>query len=382
MQPNELAKQTPYIGNAIAATRAAYGLTQVAVRPFAAEWNLTADQIDANTPTIENIRLWDRDHLLTAYSQVQTIQQSYHFPDVDVDRYWLADSAGAQQRYRQVWLGPRELSQELLPPNSQTWVNQHLQYTHGYGFCISPVNEVTNDGMPVFFVKDIPPKAFVDLPISRPGIYFGEMTDAYALVKTGATEFDYPSGGETKATHYQGWGGVRVGGFLRRLLFALRFSDVNILLDHDIRPESRVLFNRNIRTRVETLLPFLMFDKDPYLVTVKGRLYWMRDGYTTSDAYPYSAQITFEDGTEFNYMRNSVKVVVDAYTGAVSVYTSEQPLSDPMIETYAKIFPGVFKPLLGHAGRPARSHSLPGGLLHVSIAHLQALPSDRPGSLL
>ncbi len=344
VKPNELEKQKPYITRAIEATQAGYGLSTVASREFSAERSLTSDQADANTATIENIRLWDQGHLADVYNQIQTIQQYYHFSDMDVDRYWLAPKDGREPRYRQVWLSARELDEKRLPAGSQTWINRRLQYTHGYGFAMSPVNEVDKEGLPQFFVKDIPPVASVDLSIANVGVYFGELTENYVFVGTSATEFDYPSGARHKATAYKGSGGVGVGSFLRKLLFSLRFSDVNILLNENLTAKSRILFYRNIRERTERLLPFLRFDDDPYLVAIDGSLHWIRDAYTGTDAYPYSQHVAYGDRV-YNYMRNSVKVVVDAYTGEVSAYTIEKPLRDPIIRTYQKIFPGIFKPI-------------------------------------
>jgi len=342
--PNELEKQTPFIERAIVATREAYGLTGVSAVPFAADPSLTASQIEANSRTIENIRLWDQDHLLAAYAQIQTIQQYYVFKDVDVDRYWLRNLEDSEKHYRQVWLSAREMNQSLLPRQSQTWINKHLTYTHGYGFCMSPVNEVTAEGLPNFFIYDIPPKTKVDIPVKRMGIYFGESTDTYALVNTSASEFDYPTGAENKQTIYEESGGVWIGSFFRKLLFGLRFSDLNILLNENLISGSKVLYEREIRERVEELLPFLKFDQDPYLVSVDGNLSWMWDAYTTTDYYPYSKHVQAWS-FDCNYIRNSVKVVVDAYTGKVDAYVIQKPLKDPIIETYQKIFPGVFKPL-------------------------------------
>ncbi|MCL5104836.1 MAG: UPF0182 family protein [Armatimonadetes bacterium] len=342
--PNEKDKEAPYITRAIAATQEAYGLGMVTDRPFAAESSLTPEQISANLVTIENIRLWDKDHLQAVYNQTQTIQQYYHFPDLDVDRYWLTDPNTGDKRYRQVWLGARELDQGRLAEGSRTWINEHLQYTHGYGYAMSPVNETDEQGKPLYIVKDIPPKTTVDIPIKEMGVYFGQLTENHAIVKTKAPEFDYPTAEETKTTSYKGYGGVRVGGFMRKLLFSLRFSDVNMLLNSSIKPTSRILFNREIKQRTEALLPFLMFDNDPYLVTVDGKLYWMRDGYTTTDSYPYSQHVSIQN-RDLNYMRNSVKVVVDAYTGRVNAYYTDKPVADPIIRTYDRIFQGILKPI-------------------------------------
>lgn len=344
VKPNELEKETPYISRAIQATRVAYGLDKIDSPKFAAEDTLTPEQVQANSATIENIRLWDKGHLLQVYGQIQTIQQFYEFYDVDVDRYWLTEAGQTEKRYRQVWLSARELNQQALPAESQTWVNKHLQYTHGYGVVMSPVNRVNAKGLPEFFIKDIPPVKSVDLALDRMQIYFGELTDEYVYVKTHAGEFDYPNRPKRPKYGYEGSGGIGAGGLFRRLLFSLRFGDVNIMLNNDITSNSRLLFRREIRERTETLMPFLQFDGDPYLVTVEGKLYWMRDGYTTTDTYPYSRHFGDMPGSP-NYLRNSVKVVVDAYTGAVRAYLVEKPLRDPIIETYNKVFPGVFKPL-------------------------------------
>ncbi|MEN6356065.1 MAG: UPF0182 family protein [Armatimonadota bacterium] len=344
VKPNQLEKEMPYIERAIKATQVAYGLDQIAARPFAADTSLTAAQIEANDTTIQNIRLWDQDHLQSAYNQIQTLQQYYHFQDVDVDRYWLTDKNTGQKRYRQVWLSARELDQDTLPVNSQTWINLHLQYTHGYGFCMSPVNEVSSEGLPNFFVYDIPPKTTVDIPLDKVGVYFGEMTNNYVFVDTSAKEFDYPKGAGTKEVSYEGDGGVGIGGFFRKILFALRFQDLNILLNQNLKSDSKILFKRDVKDRVSSIYSFLQFDGDPYLVTVKGRLYWMWDGYTTTDAYPYS-QHSPSDTMDFNYIRNSVKVVVDAYTGRVNAYVIDKPLDDPIIKTYRAMFPSAFKPI-------------------------------------
>lgn len=342
VKPNELEKQRPYIRRAIAASQIAYGLNRIAARRFEADPTLTVEQVNANSATTENVRLWDQGHLQPVYNQIQTIQQYYQFADLDVDRYWLTDPTNGERHYRQVWLAARELDETKLP--SLTWVNRNLQYTHGYGFAMSPVNEVNTEGMPNFFAKNIPPVSNAGIPIGRMGIYFGELTSSYVFVNTTMPEWDYPSGRQQKVTRYAANGGVKTGGLWRKLLFSLRFSDVNILLNENIRPDSKILYYRNISDRIEKLLPFLRFDGDPYLVTAGGDLYWMRDGYTVTDAYPYS-RYTQADIFRFNYIRNSVKVVVNAYTGAVDAYAIEEPLKDPLIRTYQKAFPGVFKPI-------------------------------------
>lgn len=345
VKPNELEKETPYIKRAIAATRQAYGLTKVSSRAFAASPSLSAQDVEQNRTTIENIRLWDEKHLLPAYNQVQNLRQYYTFVDVDVDRYMLPKPGGGTM-YRQVWLSARELSTELLPEQSQTWVNEHIQYTHGYGYVMSPVNEVDPEGAPVYFVYNIPPKTLVDIPIHRMGNYFGELTNDYVFVNTKAKEFDYPAGKTIKTTTYRGPGGIELGSFFRKLAFSVRFADVNMLLNDSIQPRSRIMYNRNMINRFKTLLPFLKYDQDPYLVTVGGDLYWMQDAYTSTDSYPYSQHLPDPSGlSDFNYMRNSVKLVGNAYTGEVTAYVIQEPLEDPIIKTYQKIFPGVFKPL-------------------------------------
>ncbi|MCX6344506.1 MAG: UPF0182 family protein [Armatimonadetes bacterium] len=344
VQPNQKDKEAPYISRAIEATQIAYGLGDVHTKLFAANDTLTADQAVANKATIENIRLWDSDHLQQAYNQIQTLQQYYHFGDVDVDRYWLTDPKTGEKQYRQVWLSARELDQSRLAEGSQTWVNLHLQYTHGYGYVMSPVNEMDSEGKPNFFVKDISPRTAVGLPMDQMSAYFGELTNNYVFVKTSAQEFNFPGDGG-KTTKYKATSGIQVGGFLRKLVMAIKYSDINILLNENIQSDSRILYDRDIETRMTKALPFLRFDSDPYLVTANGKLYWIRDAYTITDAYPYSKRQLMPDGTYVNYIRNSVKVVVDAYTGAVDAYIVEKPLNDPIIETYRKMYPGILKPV-------------------------------------
>lgn len=344
VQPNEKDKESLFISRAIGATQQAYGLTRVAVKPFAANGTLSPQQIDANRATIQNIRLWDKGHLQLVYNQKQTLQNYYHFQDVDVDRYWLTDPATGKSSYRQVWLAAREMNQSELPQGSQTWVNRHLQYTHGYGLVMSPVNEVNADGLPTYFVKDIPPVTTVELPLTQMSTYFGELTTDYVFVDTSAAEFNYPNAQQTAGSKYQGNGGVPVGNFLRRIAWAIRFQDVNLLLNENIRSSSRILFQRDVDFRLRQALPFIMFDSDPYLVTSNGKLYWVRDGYTTTNLYPYSKQVIVNDRS-MNYIRNSVKAVVDAYTGKIDAYIMTSPLDDPIIKTYARVFPGVLKPI-------------------------------------
>lgn len=330
--PNEFDKERPYIENAIQFTRQAYALDRFEEHHFSAVENLSLDDIRQNDATLRNVRLWDHKPLLTTFAQLQEIRTYYDFIRVDNDRYWINGV------YRQVSLSPRELSAASLP--SRTWINEHLAYTHGYGLCLSPVNEITPDGLPLFFIKDIPPASNVAIKITRPEIYFGEMSNGYCFVDTNQKEFDYPNGDQNVYTNYQGSGGVPVTSLWRRILFALNFGDLKILLSSDIRPESRLMIYRQILDRANRLAPFLTWDGDPYMVIAQdGSLYWMLDGYTTSAMYPYSDP----SGDMGNYIRNSVKATVNAYTGQVRFYISDP--TDVLIQAYAKIFPGIFQPL-------------------------------------
>ncbi len=330
--PTELTREAPQLKSHIVATRAAWGLDKVEMRDLTGDAKLTIDDIRANSATVQNVRLWDRDPLLQTFGQLQEIRTYYDFKSIDDDRYMV------NGRYRQVLLSPRELNSESLP--QLTFINQHLTFTHGMGLTLGPVNEVTSEGLPVLFIKDLPPVSNVSLKVTRPQIYFGELTKEYVFVNTHQAEFDYPSGEQNVTAHYTGTGGVRVGSFLRRAMFAIRFGALNVLLSGDITSDSRVLYNREIEERVKMALPFLSFDEDPYMIVAgNGELKWMLDGYTTTDRYPYSQRLT--DGT--SYMRNSVKVIIDAYTGSIDAYILDP--SDPIVETYSKIFPGIFKPI-------------------------------------
>ncbi len=330
--PNEIDKERPYIARSIEFTRQAYALDRFEEREFSAVEDLTLENIRKNDATMRNIRLWDHNPLQTTFAQLQEIRTYYKFARVDNDRYWINST------YRQVSLSPRELNAALLP--SRNWINEHLTYTHGYGLCLGPVNESTSDGLPQLFIKDIPPVSTAPIRITRPEIYHGELTNEYCFVKTGAQEFDYPAGAQDVYTSYQGSGGVPVQNFWRRLLFALKFGEKNILLSGDITNESRLLIYRLVLERARRLTPFLRYDHDPYLVISQdGALYWMLDGYTTSEQYPYS------DPTPGvgNYMRNSVKATINAYSGQVRFYVSDP--TDPLIQAYSWLFPGVFEAL-------------------------------------
>jgi hypothetical protein len=331
--PTELTREEPYLASHIAATRRAWGIDSVEVRDLGGEaGDLTLASIRANAPTIDNVRLWDREPLLRTFGQLQEIRTYYDFISVDDDRYWI------DGRYRQVLLSPRELNVTSLP--TRTFINEHLTFTHGMGLTMSPVNQVTQEGLPVLFVKDLPPATTGSIKVSRPQIYFGELTDAFAIVKTKQKEFDYPAGDENIYRTYDGTGGVAAGNFLRRLVLAANFGSLKILLSGDIGSASRILFNRNIVARAKLAFPFLRLDRDPYLVVAEnGTLQWIQDAYTVSTRYPYSFRAA--DGT--SYIRNSVKIVIDAYNGAMTPYVADP--ADPLIRTWAKIYPGVFQPI-------------------------------------
>ena len=330
--PNELVKETPQLARHIAATRRAWGLDSVVTRELTGESRLTEQDIRANRPTIDNVRLWDRDPLLQTFGQLQEIRTYYDFVSVDDDRYWI------DGQYRQVLLSPRELNSASLP--TRTFINERLTFTHGMGLTLGPVNQVTDEGLPVLFIKDLPPVSSVSLRVTRPEIYFGELTDSWVFARTRQREFDYPSGDENIFASYAGTGGVRVGSWLRRLVLAAYFRSLKVLLSSDITNDSRAMYFRNIRERARTALPFLRFDADPYLVVSdSGRLRWILDAYTSTTRYPYAQPLA--DGT--NYLRNSVKVVIDAFDGTVTAYLADP--RDPLALTLARAFPGIFRPL-------------------------------------
>ena len=330
--PTELTRETPYLRYHIAATRQAWGLDSVETRELSGEADLTLADLRTNSPTLENVRLWDREPLLQTFGQLQEIRTYYDFVSVDDDRYWI------DGKYRQVLLSPRELNVGSLP--TRTFINEHLTFTHGMGLTLGPVNQVTAGGLPVLFVKDLPPVSTGSLTITRPQIYYGELANEFVFVATRQREFDHPSGEENVYAAYDGTGGIRVGNLLRRLLLAVRFGSSKILLSQDITNDSRVLYYRDIMERAKRALPFLRFDHDPYLVIgADGKLQWILDAYTGSDGYPYAQRLG--DGT--TYLRNSVKLVIDAYNGSLAAYVSAP--SDPLIRTWARIFPGIFAPL-------------------------------------
>lgn len=330
--PNELALEMPYIESTIKFTRIGYDLDKIETIPFDVDQKLSAADIASNSATIKNIRLWDHAPLLKTYSQLQQIRTYYKFFDVDNDRYLV------NGQYTQVMLSPRELSYADLP--SRNWINERLIFTHGNGLTFGPVSRISKEGLPEFFVKDIPPVSLADIKITRPEIYFGELSNEYVIVKTRVPEFSYPTATGNINTTYAGKGGVAVDSLFKKALFAAKFRTEKILLSSDITPESRIIYNRNINERVRTLAPFLRFDGDPYMVVGDtGKLSWIIDAYTYSSRLPYSRPL--QGG--INYMRNSVKAVVDAYDGSVSFYISDP--DDVMVKAYSRIFPDLFKPL-------------------------------------
>jgi uncharacterized membrane protein (UPF0182 family) len=316
VKPNELAKESPFIAHNIEFTRKAYNLNNIKEVNFQINEALSAEEVRGHDVTIQNIRVWDERPLLQTYRQIQAIRLYYDFRNMDVDRYMIDNT------YRQVMLSARELVVNQLPPQANTWVNRHLIYTHGYGLAMSPVNEVTSEGLPQLMIKDLPPVSDIDLKIDRPEIYYGEKTDEYILVKTSTQEFDFPRGDKNVYTNYQGKGGVAIDSFLKRLLFAVEFQDPQILFT----------------------TYFLAYDTDPYMVVSGGRLYWIQDAYTISNMYPYSkrSKNPFRS-IGINYIRNSVKVIIDAYDGDVSFYRIDE--QDPIVKTYAQVYPDLFKSL-------------------------------------
>ena len=333
--PNELTRETPQIAHHIDATRRAFNLHDVEDLTLSGESSLTQADIAANQVTIDNVRLWDHTPLLDTFSQVQEIRTYYAFQHVDNDRYII------DGELRQIMLSPRELVSANLPQAARTWVNQRMTYTHGYGMALGPVNEVTTEGLPVLFIKDLPPKVtYPDvLRIDRPEIYFGENVyrdEGEVYVNTDNSEFDYPEGDQNKYTTYGGKSGVSMGA-IGRFLFAARFRSTELLLSGDIRQDTKVLLHRNIRARVNQIAPFLYFDSDPYMVINEGRQIWIIDAYTATDSFPYARN---GEGTRFNYMRNSVKATVDAYDGTVKLYRIDE--TDPIATAWNEAFPELF----------------------------------------
>ncbi len=339
VNPNEFTREREYIGHNIEFTRAAFGLDIIVNENFDAESELTAEELLSQPDTIRNIRLWDYRPLLQTYNQVQALRQQYQFTDIDIDRYEI------EGERRQLMLSARELIPEQLEQPAQTWVNRKLVYTHGYGVAASPVAEITPDGLPTFVLQDLPVQGILE--VTRPQIYFGERTNEYVIVKTATEEFDYPRGeGGNVFTTFEGDSGIPIGGFLPRLAFAIQFADVNLFISQELTSESQILWRRNILQRTREVAPFLRFDSDPYIVVGgDGHLYWFLDAYTVSGRFPYSEPSEFGTRTVpagFNYIRNPVKIIIDAYTGKMDFYLVEP--DEPIAAAYARIFPDLFTP--------------------------------------
>jgi uncharacterized membrane protein (UPF0182 family) len=341
--PNELVKETPYIKLNIAATRRGFGLAAVEERNISGQMSLGREDIEKNVATISNIRLWDHRPLLDTFSQVQEIRTYYDFTTVSNDRYLI------NGEYRQTMLSPRELSSDSIP--TKNWINETLTFTHGYGLTLGPVTQVTPEGLPVLLVKDIPPVSTAkEIKITRPEIYYGKLSSSHVIVNTKSKEFDYPAGEDNVFTEYAGAGGVKIDSLLRKLAFAAHFGSMKLLLSNDMTGASRVLYHRTIAERVGRVLPFLRLDSDPHMVvTDAGRLVWMYDAYTVSDRYPYSQPV----GGGVNYIRNSVKITIDAYDGGMRFYVADP--ADPIAKAIANVFPGVLHPI-GEMPEDLRRH--------------------------
>jgi uncharacterized membrane protein (UPF0182 family) len=331
VRPNELVKELPYIKNNIDYTRRGYNLNIIERESFPVEDSLTAADFTPEEGITKNIRLWDHRPLKATFSQIQEFRLYYDFYDVDVDRYHFGNE------YRQVMLSAREINYNEISPEARTWVNEKLQFTHGYGLVMAPVNEIGEEGLPVLIVKDIPPKISVPLKIDRPEIYYGEETVPYVIVNTKLAEFDYPKGEMNVTTNYAGSGGIPIKNSLRKFLLAIRMKDLEIIFTQYLNPDSRFMVYRSIQERVPKIAPFLRYDPNPYLVVSGGKLYWIMDAYTTTDRYPYSTP----DRDGFNYIRNAVKITVDAYNGDVVFYVIDK--EDPILQTYGNIFPNLFR---------------------------------------
>ncbi len=364
VEPSELARERPYIERNILFTRLAFGLDQIEVKDIPVELAPSEQDIANNSATINNIRLWDYRPIKDTYNQIQSLRLYYDFADIDVDRYEVDGS------YRQVLLGVRELSPEKLPAQAQTWVNRRLQYTHGYGVALSPVNEISEGGLPNLWVKDVPPIGKFE--IERPEVYYGERTDEYVVVGTNVEEFDYPKGDTNVYTKYAGESGIRLNSFIRKLAYAWELGDINIIISGELTPESQLLYRRNIQQRVQHIAPFLKLDRDPYIVIDDGKLIWVQDAYTVSGRYPYSQPAS----GGINYIRNSVKVVTSAYDGSITFYLIDA--EDALVNTYASIFPTLFTPI---EEMPAslRAHlRYPQDLFQIQVSMYQTYHMEDP----
>jgi uncharacterized protein len=363
VEPNELDKETPFIAHNLDFTRQAYGLSNVQREEFVVKDTLASRDLDQNEGTLNNIRLWDYKTLLSTYQELQSLRLYYRFHDVDIDRYTLDGD------YRQVMLSGRELDYEAVSEDAKNWVNQRLKYTHGYGVAMSPVNQVTAEGLPDFFIKNIPPAVSTDLALDQPRIYYGEKTDHHVYTGTSTNEFDYPLGNTNANNLYEGKGGVPMGSFLRRLIYAFDIGTLKPLTSKYFTANSKIHYHRNIVERARQIAPFLQLDSDPYLALIDGRLKWILDSYTTSDRYPYSEPLASSPNIELltnsqpalgaitasglNYIRDAAKVIIDAYDGSLTIYTIDS--TDPILATYQKIFPDLFSPLES-ASDDLRSH--------------------------
>jgi uncharacterized membrane protein (UPF0182 family) len=333
--PNQFGKEEQYLKRHIEYTRKAYGIENVRVQEFSAQQDITIEDIEENDLTIKNIPINDYRPTLDMYNSIQGFRIYYEFNDVDIDRYII------DGEYTQVFISAREMNNDKLEENAKTWINQHLKYTHGFGIAVSPVNKVNEVGQPDLTVKDIPPRSTSpEIQVDEPRIYFGESTNTYAITNAKTAEFDYPEGSDNQENFYEGTAGISLN-LLNRLAFAIQESDLKILLSSEITSESKILIKRNITERISEIAPFLSYDEDPYIVASEGKLYWIMDAFTVSNRYPYAQP--FDQGNTFNYIRNSIKVVVDAYNGDVVFYQVEE--DDPIANVYKKIYPDIFKPI-------------------------------------
>ena len=361
--PNEQAREAPFIVHNIAATRDAFALQRVEERELSGDAALTRRDLDANAVTLSNVPLWDHQPLKDTFSQIQEIRTYYDFVSVDNDRYMI------NGEYRQIMLSARELNPDSLP--NRNWINEHFTFTHGYGLTLGPVNQVTREGLPTLFIRDLPPVSTVDLPVTEPSLYFGELSNDHVFVKTKTKEFHYPKGEDNVFTTYNGTGGVSVGSFGRKLLFALRFRSMKTLLSDDLTSESRILYHRRIADRVRLIAPFLEYDSDPYLAIDQGRLFWIQDAYTTSDRYPYAQR-----AGNINYIRNSIKVVIDAYHGTTTFYAIDP--RDPIAATLGRAFPGLLTPVAKMPAGLRQRMRYPQTIFAIQAAMFSTYHMDRP----
>lgn len=365
VKSNQISLERPYIENNINYTRKAFNIDSIEENVFEVKNNLTNEDIKNNSDTIDNIKVNSYRPALEFYNQFQVIRYYYDFTDIDIDRYNM------NGKYNQVFIAPREIDQQKFEGNTNTWQNKHLIYTHGYGVVMSKVNSVTSEGQPDFVIKDIPPENSTDIKLENPKIYFGEKTNEYAVVNTDIDEFDYPKGGDNEWSKYNGSAGIRMS-VINRVLFAINERNINFLLSQAINADSKILINRNIMDRVQKIAPFLSYDKDPYIVISEGKLYWIIDGYTTSDRYPYS-----QPYNGINYIRNSVKVVIDAFNGNTNFYIVDK--NDPIAVSYSKIFPSLFKDV-NTLSEDIRNHfRYPEGLFNIQCEVLGKYHMTDPG---